>query len=66
VEAEGVNQHLRDLLHLGFIILASGLLVLGVLMAYEEWNVLLGIIIVVIGWILVSLVRMFVKLEAKA
>ena len=60
-----MNPHLKDLLHIGLIILASILLVVGVLMAYEDRNVLLGILIVLVGWVLVSLVSMFVKSEAR-
>jgi len=55
----------RDALHLGLIILASVLLIWGVLMAYEEWNVVLGVVVVVIAWILISMVRMFVRSEVK-
>ena len=60
-----MNPHLKDLLNIGLIILASILLVVGVLMAYEDWNVLLGILIVLVGWVLVSLVSIFVKSEAR-
>ena len=60
-----LNPRVKDLLHIGFIILASILLVVGVLMAYEEWNVVLGVVIVVIAWILISMVRMLVKSEAR-
>jgi len=55
----------RDALHLGLIILASVLLIWGVLMAYESWNVVLGVVVVVIAWILISMVRMFVRSEVK-
>ena len=60
-----MNPRLKDLLHLGLILLASVLLIFGVLMAYEDRNVLLGILIVLVGWVLVSLVSIFVKSEAR-
>jgi uncharacterized membrane protein len=34
-------------------------------MAYESWNVVLGVVVVVIAWILISMVRMFVRSEVK-
>ena len=55
----------RDALHLGLIILASVLLVWGVLMAYESWNALIGVMIVLVAWVLLSLIHLFVR-EAKA
>jgi len=60
-----MTPRLKDLLNLVLIMLASVLLVLGILMAYEDWNVMLGILIVLVGWVLVSLVQMFVKSEAR-
>jgi sterol desaturase/sphingolipid hydroxylase (fatty acid hydroxylase superfamily) len=56
----------RDALHLGLIILASVLLIWGVLMAYETWSALTGILVIVVAWVLLSLVHTFVRGEAKA
>jgi len=51
--------------YLGLIILASVLLIWGVLMAYESWNALIGVMIVLVAWVLLSLIHLFVR-EAKA
>jgi len=56
----------RSALCLGLIILASVLLIWGILMAYETWSALTGILVIVVGWVLLSLVRVFLKTEAKA
>jgi hypothetical protein len=61
-----MNQHLKHLLNLSLIMLATALLIWGILMAYENWSALTGIVVIVIGWVLLSLVHTFVKREAKA
>jgi hypothetical protein len=54
-----------DTVYLGLIVLASVLLVWGMLMAYENWNALIGVMIVLVAWVLLSLIHLFVR-EAKA
>jgi len=61
-----MNSHIKDVLNLSLIMLATALLIWGILMAYEDWNALTGVVVIVIGWILLSLVHTFVKSEAKA
>ena len=61
-----MNPTTKNALNLGLIMLASVLLVWGILMAYENWNALTGVVVIVIGWVLLSLVHTFVKSGAKA
>ena len=56
----------RSALCLGLIILAAILLVWGILMAYETWSALTGILVIVVAWVLLSLVHIFLKTEARA
>jgi hypothetical protein len=60
-----MNETAKDLLCISLIVAATLLLVWGVLMAYEDWSVLLGIMILLVGWILVSLIRMMLRTEAE-
>jgi hypothetical protein len=58
---------LRDSIFLTvLIVVASFLLVGGMVIAYTSSNVLVGVLVVVVGLVLVSIVRDFLKKEAKA
>jgi positive regulator of sigma E activity len=61
-----MKEFSRSALCLGLIILAAILLVWGILMAYETWSALTGILVIVVAWVLLSLVHTFVRGEAKA
>ena len=60
-----MKEFSRSALCLGLIILAAILLVWGILMAYETWSALTGILVIVVAWVLLSLIHLFVR-EAKA
>jgi uncharacterized membrane protein len=60
-----MNPTTKNALNLGLIMLATVLLVLGILMAYESWNALIGVMVVLVAWVLLSLIHLFVR-EAKA
>ena len=60
-----MNPTTKNALNLGLIMLATVLLVLGILMAYESWNALIGVMVVLVAWVLLSLIHLFVR-EARA
>jgi len=65
-EAGSVSESFKNLLCLLLAILATMLLVLGILIAYNDWNALIGIVVLLLAWILVSLVQTFLKRSVKA
>ncbi|HEX9908632.1 MAG TPA: hypothetical protein VGB78_09260 [Thermoplasmata archaeon] len=61
-----MSESFKNLLCLLLAILATMLLVLGILIAYNDWNALIGIVVLLLAWILVSLVQTFLKRSVKA
>ena len=61
-----MSESFKNLLCLLLAILATMLLVLGILIAYNDWNALIGIVVLLLAWILVSLLRMFLGRSVKA
>ena len=61
-----MSESFKNLLCLLLAVLATMLLVWGILVAYNDSNILIGIMAILVGWILVSLLRMFLGRSVRA